>query len=173
MGFDDAVNFAAQGVPVGQVELVSAYEKLVVDAFECVLHSEAVFLCAQNDAEGVVVSLGTDLVLEVVEIEVHLADILMLNALFFEVHKAICLKNYIVEHQVNVEVPSSKRDVLLPAHKCKAFAQFQHEHTEITGKGVLQCILVPGGEFRQAGEFKDEWISYDVFGFLDLDALVR
>ena len=78
----------------------------------------------------------------------------MLNALFFEVHKAIGLKNYIVEHQVNVEVPSTKRDVILPAHKCKAFAQFQHEHTEITGKGVLQCILVPGGEFRQAGEFK-------------------
>ena len=68
VGFDDAVDLAAEGVPVRQIELVSAYEELVIDAFQGVLDREPVFLCAQDDTEWFIVAIGTDLVLEVVEI---------------------------------------------------------------------------------------------------------
>ena len=77
----------------------------------------------------------------------------MLYAVFLEVDQAISLEDYVVEHQVNVEVPASKWDVVLATNEGESFAQLQHEHTEIAGKGVFQGLLVPGRKFRKASEF--------------------
>ena len=170
--FNDAVNFTAEGIPVRQVQLVPAYEELVIDTFERVLYGETVLFGAQNDSKGLVIALGTYLMLEIVEIEVHLANVFVLYTVFFKVDQAVRLEDYIVEHKVDMEVPPSEGDVILPSYEGESFAKFQHEHTEIIGKGVFQSLLVPGGKFRQAGEFQDEGIAYDVFGFLDLDALI-
>ena len=98
VGFDDAVNFAAEGFTVREVELISADEELVSDAFQGILNGQLVFLRTEDDAERLVVSFGADSMFEVVEIEVHLADILVLHTVFLEVDEAVCLQYDVVEN---------------------------------------------------------------------------
>lgn len=70
MCLDDAIDFAGQGFAVRQVGLVAADEKFVGDAFQCVLNGQAVFLCSEHDAKGLVVAFRADFVLEIIEVEV-------------------------------------------------------------------------------------------------------
>ena len=91
VGFDDAVDFAAEGLTVREVELITADEELVGDSFQSILHDQPVFLRSEDDAEWLIVSFCANFVFEVVEVEVHLADILMLYAVFLEVDETVCL----------------------------------------------------------------------------------
>ena len=62
---------------VGEVELVLAYKQLVGDALQRIFHEDLVFVCPKHDAYRVGVARGADLVLKVVEVKVHLPNILV------------------------------------------------------------------------------------------------
>ena len=96
-----------------QVMLITRCKKIVGDAFQCVLHDYLIFFRSEHDANVWIVVRLADLMLEVIQIEVHLSDVFMLYFTPFEINQYIAFQNAMVEHQIATEMSSRHIDGIL------------------------------------------------------------
>ena len=125
--FHHRLQLSLQFLRVGEVQLVLGDEKLVGDAAEGVFHQYFVFVGAEDDADGVGVAFHVLLSAEVVEVHVHLADVLVLHFAGFQVEQHEAAQYAVVEHQIHAVVAVVERDAKLPPHEREALAEFEQK----------------------------------------------
>ena len=85
------------------------------DFYQCL-----VFLLAQHNADGGRFGIGFDVAVKVVDVHLHLAQILVRELADFEVDQHIAAQQAVVEHQVYKEVAVVKAEALLARLKQRA-----------------------------------------------------
>ena len=102
--------------------MVFGDEELAVHAVGGVLDQQFVLVAAEDDADGRVVAFDVFLVGEVAEIEVHLADVVVLDFSQLEVDEHETTENAVVEDQVDSIVSVVDGHPVLPADEGEALA---------------------------------------------------
>ena len=114
---------AAEFFPVGQVKLVFLNKELAVHLVGGVFDEEFVFSTAEDDADGRVVAFRILLGGEVAEVEIHLADVVVLHVVHFQINENEAAEDAVVEDEINPVVGVVQGDAVLPPDEGEAFAQ--------------------------------------------------
>ena len=112
-----------QLLPIWQIQLISAYEDLVGDILQCIMHNQFILVSTKNDADRLSIPLRIHLLTVVIQIEVHLSDILMLNFPTFQVNQNKALQDPMVEYQIDLICPSANHHFLLSSHISETLLQ--------------------------------------------------
>ena len=121
------LDFRAQLLLVGEVELVLAHEELLAVVHHGVSGNVLVSLSAQNDAQGGAVALVAHEIVVHAHIHVHLTHVLVRDPARLEVYEHEAAKDVVVEDEVDEEVVPFGAQVLLPGNKGVALAQLEEE----------------------------------------------
>jgi len=113
---------AAQFLAVGEVELVFLYEELAVHLVRGVFDEQFVFVPGEDNADGRVVACAIFLGGEVAEVEVHLADVVVLDVVHLEVDEDEAAEVAVVEDQINTVMGVVQGDAVLSPNEGKALA---------------------------------------------------
>lgn len=98
-----------------QVELVAAREDLLrLARAERVAHNGVVLVRAEDQPERRVVSRAAPLAIEVVDVELELAEIPMVELSDLEVDQDEALEHHVIEDEIDVEMVAIQREPLLP-----------------------------------------------------------
>ena len=133
------------------------------------MHYELVFICAENDTYRLGIAFGVHLFAVVIEIEIHLADVLVLNLTAFKVDKHEAFKNTMIKHKVNFIRSAADCHFLLPTDIGKALAELKKKETEIINESLLQIALCIDGKLGKSCKFK--YIGFAEYVFRALDDL--
>lgn len=109
----------------GQNRFVLAGEDLGVVLRQGHFDNGVVFVLAENDADGGVFLWQFDLAVVVVDVHLHLSDVLVLEFADFQVKEDEAAQKPVVKHQVHDEMLLVKREADLAAHERKAGTEFQ------------------------------------------------
>ena len=133
----------------GQVELIAAGEDLLFLLFsQCVLDNRVVLSRAENQAERRVVSVCPALAIEVIDVELELAKVLMSKFANFQVNQHVALQHYVIEHQVHVEMIAIERETLLTCDKGEPLAEFEKKGLQVINEGLLKAGFHQPWRFR-------------------------
>jgi len=146
----------------GQVELIFLNEKLAVHLVGGVFHEQFILVAGEDDADGRVVARGVFLGGEVAEIHIHLADVVVLNLVDFEVDEDEAAEDAVVEDEVHPVVGVVEGDAILSANESEAFAQLQQEGLEVVAEAGFQVGLGKGVWLGDFEKFEDEGVAEDV-----------
>ena len=111
-----SADFVFKLLPVREIELIPADEKLIGNILCCVFDHEFVLVCAKYNADRFSVTLGIHLLSVVIKIQVHLTDIFVLHLSAFQIYQNKTLQYPMVKHEVNFKYPSANIDSLLPSY---------------------------------------------------------
>ena len=124
------------------------------------LHEGVVLLFAQDDANGRGFIFGLHIAVEVVDIHLHLAEVLMGQLADFQVDQHVAAKQAVVEDQIDKEVVFVEGEPLLPGLEEKAFPEFQQKVFKLVddggfeiGFGIPRFFIKPK-EFQHIGFFE-------------------
>lgn len=109
----------------GQNRFVLAGEDLGVVLRQGHFNDGVVFVLAEDNADGGVFFWQLDLAVVVVDVHLHLPDVLVLQFADFQVKEDEAAQEPVVKHQVYDEMLFVKREADLAAHERKAGAEFQ------------------------------------------------
>ena len=130
-------------------------------------HHGIVLAAAEDDTDGRQLSVGLHVAVEVVDVHLHLTQILMGQLAALQVDQDIAAQQPIVEDEVHEEVAVVEREPFLTGLEQEAFAQFEQEVLEAIDDGRFQLGLGIGGFFFQTQKFQDERILDEIRRFLD------
>ncbi len=111
------------------------------------LNQCGILLFAENDADGMVLRLRPDEAVEVVDVHLHLAEVLVGQLADLEIDEHIGMQEPVVEHKVYEEVFLIKGEPLLPRLKEEAFAEFKQKVLDVGDDGRFQLGLRVAGLF--------------------------
>ncbi len=131
-----------------KVELVAARMYLLIVFGKCDLDHRVVLVRAEHDAYGWRLVLLPLVSVEVIDVHLHLTEILMRQLRELEIDQHEASEQAVVEDQVHVEVIATKGDALLPSHETEAFSEFQHEGFESVDDGLFEISLEPSALVR-------------------------
>ena len=114
---------------IRQVELITAHKNLVGNVLERVLHDQLVLIGTEHDADRFRVALGVHFLPIVVQVEIHLADVLVLDFTTLEINQHKAFQNTVVKDEVNFVCSATDHHLLLSADIGEAFAKLQEEKT--------------------------------------------
>ena len=157
--------FAAEFFAVGKIELVFLDEELAIHLIGRVFDKQLVFVAGEDDADGWVVAFGVFLGGEVAEVEIHLADVVVLDFLEFQIDKDEASQDAVVKDEIDAVVGVVDRHAVLAADEGEAFAEFQKKGLEVIAELRLQIGLVQGVGLGDFEEFEDIGIAQEVAGF--------
>ena len=140
-------------------------EELAAHLVGGVFHQQFVFVACENDANRRVVALGIFLVSEVAEVEIHLADVVVLDFFELQIDQNKTAENAVVENQIDAVVGVIDRYPILPTDKGEAFAEFQQEWLEVVANAGLELGFVDRVGLRDFEELEDERIAEEVGRF--------
>lgn len=118
------LQLAAQFLAVGEVELVFLDEELAVHLVGGVFDEQFVLVPGEDDAYGRVVAFAIFLGGKVAKIHIHLADVVVLDFVHFEIDEDEATEVTVVEDEIDVIMGVVQRDAVLPPDESEAFAQF-------------------------------------------------
>ena len=81
---------------------------------------------------------GGDLPLVIVDVHLHLPEVLMRQRPDLQVDEHERSGEPVVENQVDPVVLAVERDALLAGHECKPLAEFEKELAELVDKGLFK-----------------------------------
>ena len=96
---------------------------------------------AQENADGRILTGQPHLAVVVVDVHLHLSDVLMLQVAALEIDKDKALKNPVEEHEGDAEVTLVERDALLASDEGEALAEFEHELLNVVDQLRLKVRL--------------------------------
>ena len=100
-----------------------------------------VFLLAQHNADGSGFGVGFDVAIKVVDVHLHLAQILVRELANLEVDQHLATQQAVVKHQIHKEMVVGKGETLLARLKQKALAQLQQEVFDLIDDGGFKVRL--------------------------------
>ena len=103
-----------------------------------------------NDADGGAFRVGFNAAVKVVDVHLHLAQVLVGELADLEVDQHIAAQQAVVENQIDEKMVVVKGKALLTGFKQKALAQLQQKMLDLADDGGLQVGLGIPGLFRQA-----------------------
>ena len=106
---------------------VTRDEELIVQTCGRELNLRLIFVAAEDDADGWIVVGSHHLLLEIIEVEIHLSRVPMAERPDLEIHQYVAAKESMVKYQVDKVVLVADGDSFLSSFKTKAGAQFQEE----------------------------------------------
>ena len=167
--------FVPQLIFVGQIQLVFAHEEAVGYPLRRELHDQIVLVGPQDDAHGLGIATATDFRFEVVQIHVHLPDVLVPDHAALEVDENEALEQEIVEHEIDTArmLRVEGGDAVLAGDKRKPAAQFEKEIAQVRDKRRMEPPFLQALGNRNSGKLEDVRIAEHVFGLPHLDAFVR
>jgi len=124
----------------GQVKLIFAGVNVSVFGKGNLDHG-GVLLLAEHYADGVVLRLGSDVAVKVVDVHLHLAEVLMRDLANLEVDEHVGSQQPVIEHKIDEVVLFVEGEPLLPGLKEEAFSQFEQELFNVGDDGRLQIGL--------------------------------
>ena len=125
-----------------QVELVAAgKDALFLVGAEGVFDHSIVFIGAEDQAERGLVTRGKPLAVEIIDIELELAKVLMGEFANLQIKQHITLEHGMVKDQIDVEMVAVEGEALLAGDKGKALAQFEQEGLQLAEEGGFQLRL--------------------------------
>lgn len=133
----------------GQDSFVLAGEDLGVVLWQSHFDDGVVFVLAEDDADGGVFLWQFDLAVVVVDVHLHLSNVLVLEFADFQVKEDEAAQKPVVKHQVHDEMLLVKREADLAAHERKAGTEFQQELLKMVDDTAFQLTL---GVFRELGQ---------------------
>ncbi len=167
---DPLFQFLPQFLFAGQVELVFAGVNVGVlgqgDFDQCLI-----LLLAEHNADGVVFRLGPDVAVKVVDVHLHLAEVLMRELANLEVDEHVGSQQPVIEDKIDEEVLFVEGEPLLPGLKEKALAQFEQELFDVGDDGRLQIGLGVAGLFLNAEKLQHVGVFEQVLRLGDMLAL--
>lgn len=126
--------FAAQFLAIGQVELVFLDEELAVHLVGGVFDKQFVLVPGENDADGRIVARDIFFLGEVAEVKIHLANVVVLDFVQFQINQNEAAQDAMVEHEVHPVMGVVDGDAVLPPDEGEAFAKLQEEGLEVIAK---------------------------------------
>lgn len=78
-----------------------------------------IFVAAKDDTDGRIVVRSHHLLLEIIEVEIHLPRVLMAERPDLEIHQYVAAKEPMVKYQVDIVVFVANGDSFLPGLKAK------------------------------------------------------
>ena len=87
-----------------------------------VFHEQFILVAGQDDSDGRIVTVCIFFSGKIAKVEVHLADVLMLHILQFQINEHETTQDAVVEHQVHPIVGVVDRNAVLAADKSEALA---------------------------------------------------
>lgn len=124
--------------PVRQIELIPADKDLIGNALQGVLHDQLVPISAEHDPDGFSITIGIHFLSVIVQVEIHLPDVLMLDLTTLQIYQHEALEDAMVEHEVYFIGSPTNRHALLPPDIGEALPQFQQKLAEIVDQSFLQ-----------------------------------
>ena len=116
--------FAFEFLRQSRLQLVFGHADGIGFALERKLHFEVVLFRTQDDADGRVVVIGSFLLIEHVEVEVHLAGVFWLEWPRFQFKSNQRLEKAMIEQQIDEILLVAQGQAMLPSHEAEAIAQF-------------------------------------------------
>jgi len=120
---------------------VTRDEELIVQTCGRELNLRLIFVAAEDDADGWIVVGSHHLLLEIIEVEIHLSGVPMTKRSDLEIQQYVAAKETMVKDQVDIVVLIADGDPLLPGFKTKAGAQFQEECLQMIEEGGFEIRL--------------------------------
>jgi len=158
VGFDELLELLG----LGQGHEVAGDKELMVEAAGGVFHLGLVFVGAEQQADGRIVTFGHHLILPVVEVEIHLPGVAVPEGTNFEVDEQVAAENPVVENEVEVVVFVADGDAPLPGLETKAGSEFQEEGLEMIEQGLFQIGLPIMRALGEAGELQNVGVANEV-----------
>jgi len=106
-----------------------------------ILDQEFILFPGQNDTDRGIISIHVFFFFEVAQVHIHLAYILVASFLYLQVNQNKAFKDAMVKHQVDVVVPISKGNPVLPADKGKALSQLKKKLLKVINDSFLKFSL--------------------------------
>lgn len=147
----------------GEVELVLGGED--VGIFGEGEFDEGVFFAfAEDDADRRVFVGGFDEPIEVVDVHLHLAEVLVGEFVDFEVDQDVAAQESVVEDKIDVEVVFLEAEAFLAGLEEEAFAEFEQELFEFIDDGGFEFVFGVGGALFEFEKFQDVGVFDGVAG---------
>ena len=131
---------------------------------ERILDDGVALVRTEDDADGRVVALVHLLAGLVVDVHLHLSDVLMGEIARFEVDKDEAFQNIVIEHEVDMKVPPVEVDVLLPCDEGEAAPKFQEKFLQVVDERLLKVGFVKTRALLHTQKFKNVGIADNIFG---------
>lgn len=162
--FSFGLNFSLQFFLGGDIEHILRGKYLAVVLGERIFDDGVALVRTEDDADGRVVALVHLLAGVVVDVHLHLPDVLMGEIARFEVDKDKAFQNIVIEHEIDVKVPPVEVDVLLPCNEGEAAPEFQEEFLQVVDERLFEVGFVETRALLHAQKFKNIGIADDIFG---------
>ena len=101
---------------------------------------------------------------EIVDIHLHLAEILMGKLAYFQINQHIAAQQAVVENQIDKKMIFIEGKAFLPGFEQKAFTQFQQKILQLIDNGGLKVALGILHFFLQTEKFQDIGVFKQIFG---------
>ena len=113
-------------------------------AFERVLDFDVAFFGAQDDTDRRAVVGTTLLVVEQVQVEVHLAGVLRLELANFEIERNECFEEPMIEQQIDEVFFRAQDHAVLAADKAESVSEFEQEALQVVDEQVFEVAFLDG-----------------------------
>ena len=130
-------DFGLQECFIRQVKFVGGGVDIGVSG-ERQLHERIILFLAEEDTDSGFLESLADVAVKVVDIHLHLPEVLVGEFIGLKVDEAIALQEAVVEHEVNIEMFLIEGEALLARFKEEAFAHLEQEIAHAGDDGVLQ-----------------------------------
>jgi hypothetical protein len=121
-----------------QFQEVFGDEEIVVHACQGIFHQGAVLACAEQYADGRVVSLSHFICPVPANVSIELANVFMVEFSHLEFDQDMAFEDPVVKDQIDVELSVSDQNALLTGFKAKPMSQFQEEFLQVTQKLIFK-----------------------------------
>src|SRR5574337_1100179 len=138
-----------------QIEFVTGREYLVVSFRQSEAYDRVALIRAQHDADGWILDFSRHFPLIVVDVHLHLSEILMGKLSDLEVDQHKTSRQPVVEYQIDEEMPSVQCYPLLSRHERKAFPQFKEKMLQLVDQGAFKVFFQKTVILTDAGKFQN------------------
>ena len=107
---------------VRQIKQIFRQQYLIGNAGGGVFDKEMIFVSAEDDADRLVVTFDIFFLGEIIQVQVHLPNILMIDFAALEVDHHKAFQNAVIKQQVGIEMLSGYAHSVLAGDEGKAFA---------------------------------------------------
>ena len=130
-----------RGAYVLRKKVVFGYAHGLIHATQWKLHRDPIALLAENQADGRLVVRMPELLIDDVEVEVHLASKLGLEGFDLQIDHDVGTEDGVVEEKVEIVVLAADFHVVLASHEGESLAEFKKELPQMIEKRPLQLVL--------------------------------
>ena len=132
-----------------QVELITAHKDLVGNVLERVLHDQLVLIGTEYDADRFRVALRVHFLPIVVQVEVHLANVLVLDFTTLEIDQHKAFQNAMVKNEIDFVSSAADHHFLLSTDIGETFSEFKEKRLRLLTSASSRLFWVYNKSIRR------------------------